>query len=60
MALIDLFLARAVKRGQLVVRHFDGTEKRFGAAEAGWPTVTVRFRAEGGGAWSARDPAGDG
>ena len=57
MALIDLFLARAVKRGQLVVRHFDGTEKRFGAAEAGWPTVTIRFTDKGAAGSIIRDPA---
>ena len=57
MALIDLFLARAVKRGQLIVRHFDGTEKRFGTPEAGYPDVTIRFTDAGAAGSIIRDPA---
>lgn len=57
MALIDLFLARAVKRGRLTVRHFDGTEKRFGTADAGWPNVTIRFTDKGAAGSIIRDPA---
>ena len=57
MALIDLFLARAVKRGQLTVRHFDGSEKRFGTPEAGYPDVTIRFTDAGAAASIIRDPA---
>ncbi|MBA4041076.1 MAG: SAM-dependent methyltransferase [Sphingobium sp.] len=57
MALIDLFLARAVKRGRLTVRHFDGTEKRFGTPEAGWPNVTIRFTDKGAAGSIIRDPA---
>ena len=57
MALIDLFLARAVKRGQLTVRHFDGSEKRFGTPEAGYPNVTIRFTDKGAAGSIIRDPA---
>lgn len=56
MALIDLFLARAVKRGQLIVRHFDGTEKRFGTPETGWPAVAIRFTDSGAAGAIVRDP----
>ncbi len=57
MALIDLFLASAVKRGQLIVRHFDGTEKRFGTPEPGFPNVTIRFTDAGAAGSIVRDPA---
>lgn len=57
MALIDIFLARAVKRGQLTVRHFDGSEKRFGTPEAGYPNVTIRFTDKGAAGSIIRDPA---
>jgi len=57
MALIDLFLARAVKRGQLIVRHFDGTEKRFGTPEAGYRDVAIRFTDAGAAGSIIRDPA---
>ncbi|MBX9859617.1 MAG: cyclopropane-fatty-acyl-phospholipid synthase family protein, partial [Sphingomonas sp.] len=57
MALIDLFLARAVKRGQLTVRHFDGSEKRFGTPEPGYPNVTIRFTDKGAAGSIIRDPA---
>jgi cyclopropane-fatty-acyl-phospholipid synthase len=43
MALIDRFLARAVKRGQLTVFHADGTRHSFGAADPALRPVTIRF-----------------
>ena len=42
MALIDRFLARAVKRGELIVTHHDGRVRRFGAPD-GTPPVAIRF-----------------
>lgn len=57
MALIDLFLSRAVKRGQLTVRHFGGGEARFGTPEPGYPNVTIRFTDKGAAASILRDPA---
>ncbi len=43
MALIDHFLARAVKRGELAVIHPDGREVTFGAPDPVLPSVTLRF-----------------
>jgi cyclopropane-fatty-acyl-phospholipid synthase len=43
MALIDRFLARAVKRGQLTVIHEDGSRQLFGQADPALKPVTVRF-----------------
>ena len=43
MALIDLFLARRVKRGTLTVHHADGKTVRFGTADPRVPDVTIRF-----------------
>jgi cyclopropane-fatty-acyl-phospholipid synthase len=56
MALIDLFLSRAVKRGLLTVRFANGRERRFGTPDAALKPVTIRF-ARGAGAAIARDPA---
>ena len=42
MALIDLFLARRVKRGQLTVHHADGKTSRFGTADPAFNDVTIR------------------
>ncbi|RZM31951.1 MAG: class I SAM-dependent methyltransferase, partial [Sphingomonas sp.] len=43
MALIDLFLARAVKRGRLTLLRPDKPAKTFGAADPDFPDVTLRF-----------------
>jgi cyclopropane-fatty-acyl-phospholipid synthase len=43
MALIDTFLARSVQRGELIVTHHDGSVRRFGTPEPGWPSVAIRF-----------------
>jgi cyclopropane-fatty-acyl-phospholipid synthase len=57
MALIDMFLSRAVKRGELTVIHPDGTARLFGTPDSELAPVTIRFTS-----WSAerrilRDPA---
>ena len=43
MALIDLFLARRVKRGQLTVIHADGTHIVHGAPDPAFADATIRF-----------------
>ncbi|WP_174279150.1 SAM-dependent methyltransferase [Sphingomonas bacterium] len=43
MALLDRFLARAVKRGTLTVIHPDGDRRRFGAPDPDLPDVAIRF-----------------
>ena len=43
MALIDRFLARAVKRGKLTVIHPDGKRATFGASDPELPDVSIRF-----------------
>ena len=43
MALIDLFLAKAVKRGTLTVHHADGKTPVFGTPDPAFPDVTIRF-----------------
>ena len=37
MALIDLFLAKAVKRGTLTVNHADGKTPTFGTPDPAFP-----------------------
>lgn len=56
MALIDLFLAARVKRGQLTVHHADGKSRTFGTPDPAFPTVTVRFTDRGAAASILRDP----
>jgi cyclopropane-fatty-acyl-phospholipid synthase len=56
MALIDLFLAKRVKRGTLTVHHADGKTVRFGTADARFPDVTIRFTDAGATAAIVRDP----
>ena len=43
MALIDLFLSRAVRKGRLSLTHHDGTVREFGSPEPGYPDVAIRF-----------------
>jgi cyclopropane-fatty-acyl-phospholipid synthase len=43
MALIDMFFARAVKKGQLTVHHANGSTGRFGTPDPEYPDVTIRF-----------------
>ncbi|WP_267432828.1 cyclopropane-fatty-acyl-phospholipid synthase family protein [Sphingomonas sp. GM_Shp_1] len=43
MALIDLFLSRAVRKGRLSLTHHDGKVREFGTPEPGYPDVAIRF-----------------
>ena len=56
MALIDLFLARRVKRGQLTVHHADGKTTRFGTADPEFRDVTIRFTDTGAANFIVRNP----
>ena len=56
MAIIDLFLSRRVKRGQLTVVHFDGTQRQFGTPDPAFPNVTIRFTDKGAAGAIIRDP----
>ncbi|MGK3822448.1 hypothetical protein ABI017_14835, partial [Enterococcus faecium] len=55
-ALIDLFLAKRVKRGTLTVHHADGKTLTFGTPTAGFPDVTIRFTDAGAVGAILRDP----
>ena len=57
MALIDLFLERAFKRGVLTVIYADGTTKTFGVPDPGFPDVTMRFTTASVAGQIVRDPA---
>ncbi len=57
MALIDRFLARAVKRGELIVTYHDGSTRRFGTPEPGWSPVAIRFTDKGAASSIVRHPA---
>ena len=50
MALIDLFLRRIVRRGELTVLHHDGRREQFGAPDPTLAPVTLRFKDAGVGA----------
>ncbi len=56
MAILDLFLARRVKRGQLTVVHHDGARRTFGTPDAAFPDVTIRFTDKGAAGAIIRDP----
>ncbi len=56
MALLDLFLARRVKRGTLTVHHADGKTLTFGTPADGFPDVTIRFTDAGAVGAILRDP----
>ncbi|MET4898078.1 cyclopropane-fatty-acyl-phospholipid synthase family protein [Sphingomonadaceae bacterium jetA1] len=43
MALIDLFLSRAVRKGRLTLTHHDGTVREFGTPDADYPDIAIRF-----------------
>ena len=47
MALIDHFLSRAVKQGELTVVHSDGTRATFGTPDPAFGRVTIRFTDKG-------------
>ena len=57
MALIDRFLARRVKRGQLTVTHADGKTLRFGTPDPAFPDVAIRFTDRGAASFIVRHPA---
>lgn len=57
MALIDLFLARAVKRGTLMLSRPNAADRTFGTPEPGFPDVAIRFADRGVALAIARDPA---
>ncbi|MDY7523604.1 cyclopropane-fatty-acyl-phospholipid synthase family protein [Sphingomonas sp. 10B4] len=56
MALIDLFLAKRVKRGTLTLHHADGKTRTFGTATPGFPDIVLRFTDAGAAAAIVRDP----
>jgi cyclopropane-fatty-acyl-phospholipid synthase len=56
MALIDLFLARRVKRGRLTVHHADGTTTGFGTPDPAFRDVTIRFTDKGAANFIVRNP----
>ena len=41
MALIDLFLSRAVRKGRLSLTHHDGTVREFGSPEPGLSLIHI-------------------
>lgn len=43
MALIDLFLSRAVRKGRLSLTHHDGRVREFGAPDPDYPDIAIRF-----------------
>ncbi|WBH17216.1 SAM-dependent methyltransferase [Sphingomonas radiodurans] len=56
MALIDVFLSRAVKRGTLTVHRPKTAPRTFGTSEAGFPDVIIRFADAGVGRAIVSDP----
>ncbi|MDE0878303.1 MAG: cyclopropane-fatty-acyl-phospholipid synthase [Sphingomonas bacterium] len=57
MALIDHFLARRVKRGQLTVIHADGNSVTHGMPDPGFADVAIRFTDKGAANYIVRNPA---
>jgi cyclopropane-fatty-acyl-phospholipid synthase len=57
MALIDLFLSRAVKRGQLTLVRPGKPPVTFGTADPDYPTITLRFADRGVAGRIVRNPA---
>ena len=56
MALIDLFLARRVTRGQLTVIHADGTRVAHGSPDPAFRDVAIRFTDRGAANYIVRNP----
>jgi cyclopropane-fatty-acyl-phospholipid synthase len=56
MALIDAFLSRRVRQGELTLYHADGTRRTFGTATPGYPNVAIRFTDAGVARAILRDP----
>ncbi|OWK32389.1 SAM-dependent methyltransferase [Sphingomonas mucosissima] len=57
MALIDMFLARAVKRGTLTLHRPKAAARTFGTPGPNFPDVTIRFADRGVALAIARNPA---
>lgn len=57
MALIDMFLARAVKRGTLTLARPNAATRTFGTPTPGFPDVAIRFADRGVALAIARNPA---
>jgi len=57
MALIDIFLSRAVKRGTLTLHRPKAAPRTYGTPEPGFPDVTIRFADSGVALTIARNPA---
>src|SRR3569623_296193 len=57
MALLDLFLPRASKRGEVTITHPDGTLRTFGTPDATLGHVGLRFADKGAIRALVRDPA---
>ena len=57
MALIDLFLSRAVRKGRLSLTHHDGKVREFGSPEPGYPDVAIRFTDSSVAGQIVRNPA---
>ena len=56
MALIDHFLSRFIKRGELTIIHADGSRQTHGAPDPGIRPVTLRFTDKGAANFIARHP----
>ncbi|MFL0413385.1 cyclopropane-fatty-acyl-phospholipid synthase family protein [uncultured Sphingomonas sp.] len=57
MALIDIFLSRAVKRGTLTLHRPKAATRTYGTPEPGFPDVTIRFADSRVALTIARNPA---
>ena len=56
MSIIETFLARRVRRGQLTLVQHDGRRRSFGTPTPGFPTVTARLTDKGASGAIVRDP----
>ncbi|THD36040.1 MAG: class I SAM-dependent methyltransferase [Sphingomonas sp.] len=56
MALFDLFLSRAIKRGEVTITYPDGTQRTFGTPDARLGHVGLRFTDKGAIRALVRDP----
>ncbi|MBN8815788.1 MAG: class I SAM-dependent methyltransferase [Sphingomonas sp.] len=57
MALLDLFLNRAIKRGEVTITYPDGSERTFGKPDPELGDVGIKFTDKGAISALARDPA---
>ncbi|MGB7406521.1 MAG: class I SAM-dependent methyltransferase, partial [Pacificimonas sp.] len=56
MSLFTAFISRAIQRGTLDIMFADGSSQLFGAAEAGFPDVAIRFNDKRAPGYIARHP----